>query len=57
MTVTQVRVRHVEPSVTADGQRTYLIGVEFLSLQPVLAEHIERWMESGNAGAPLAAEV
>ena len=42
----QVRVRHVRPLETADGKQGYLIGIEFLSLNPLVAEQIEKWMES-----------
>jgi len=37
-----VRVSHVDAQVSADGERTYLIGIEFLSMQPALLELIER---------------
>ena len=46
-----VRVSHVDTQVSADGERTYLIGVEFLSLQPALVEMIDRWALSSNEGA------
>src|SRR3954452_23307316 len=39
-----VRVTHVDTQVSADGERTYLIGVEFLSAQPALLELIDRWV-------------
>src|SRR4051794_21503685 len=42
-----VRVSHVDTQVSADGERTYLIGVEFLALQPALVELIDRWMVLG----------
>lgn len=45
----QVRVRHVKPSISLQGERTFLIGVEFLSTPPVLADTIGRWMVSGNS--------
>jgi hypothetical protein len=46
-----VRVSHVDTQVSADGERTYLIGVEFLSAQPAVLELIDRWMamEHGEA--------
>jgi hypothetical protein len=50
----QVRVRHVEPTVSVDGERMYLIGVEFLSLHPALVGQVERWMEVD--GGEIAAE-
>jgi len=49
-----VRVSHVDPQVSADGERTYLIGVEFLAAQPALLEFIERMTiaaSGGGAGA------
>ena len=42
-----VRVSHVDTQVSADGERTYLIGVEFLAVQPALLELIERWAVAG----------
>ncbi len=46
-----VRVSHVDAQISADGERTYLIGVEFLSTQPALVELIDRWtaMQHGEA--------
>jgi hypothetical protein len=46
-----VRVSHVDTQVSADGERTYLIGVEFLSAQAAVLELIDRWMamEHGEA--------
>jgi hypothetical protein len=38
-----VRVSHVAPELSADGERTYLIGVEFLSEQPALLKLVDRW--------------
>jgi len=43
-----VRVSHVDAQVSADGERTYLIGVEFLAAQPALLEQIERWLTAGH---------
>jgi hypothetical protein len=40
---TQVRVRHVEAQRGMSGEPSYLIGVEFLSMHPVLLEQIEQW--------------
>src|SRR5947208_688248 len=31
-----VRVSHVDTQVSADGERSYLIGVEFLAMRPAL---------------------
>jgi hypothetical protein len=49
----QVRVRHVKPAISIDGERTYLIGVEFLSVHPALVTQVARWMsaESGEMAA------
>jgi PilZ domain len=43
-----VRVCHVKTQVSADGERTFLIGVEFVSAQPAVLEQVERWMVAGN---------
>lgn len=42
-----VRVCHVKTQVSADGERTYLIGVEFVSAPPAVLEQVERWMAAG----------
>jgi hypothetical protein len=42
----QVRVRHVKPTISIDGERTYLIGVEFLSVHPVLVTQVARWVSA-----------
>ena len=42
-----VRVSHVEQQTSADGERTYLIGVEFISAQPALAQLVDRLLVSG----------
>jgi hypothetical protein len=55
-TAAQVRIRHVKPTLSMDGERTYLIGVEFLSLHPALVGQIDRWMLAGRDEATLAAE-
>jgi PilZ domain len=46
-----VRVSHVDAQTSADGKRTYLIGVEFLAAQPALLELIDQWMIAGREGA------
>ena len=46
-----VRVSHVDAQISADGERTYLIGVEFLSAQPALLELVERWLADGEGEA------
>ena len=43
-----VRVSHVDARISADGERTYLIGVEFLSMQPALLELVDRWVAAGH---------
>ena len=43
----QVRVRHVRPVESADGERSYLIGIEFLALNPVVTEQIQKWLGLG----------
>ena len=50
-TSAQVRVRHVQHVGGADGEQTYLVGVEFVSPSPVLIEQIQRWLvESAGYG-------
>jgi PilZ domain-containing protein len=44
-----VRVSHVDAQTSADGERTYLIGVQFLSAQPALLELIDAWTITGRA--------
>ena len=46
-----VRVSHVDTQVSADGERTYLIGVEFLSVQPALIHQIDQWLGRGHGEA------
>jgi hypothetical protein len=53
-TSAQVRVSHVESTVSTDGETTYLIGVEFLSMHPALVDQIEQWM--GNSGSDVMAQ-
>ena len=43
-----VRVSHVAPQVSADGEQTYLIGVQFLSVQPALLALVEQWLGTGH---------
>ena len=43
-TAVPVRVRHVTANASADGERSYLIGIEFLSLNPVVVDQIEEWL-------------
>ena len=42
---------HVESEMSMDGERTYLIGVEFVMVPPVLGEQIERWLEASEGRA------
>jgi hypothetical protein len=42
---TPVKVRHVREATFADGERSFLIGLEFLSVHPVLVGHITEWMD------------
>ena len=47
-----VRVSHVEEQVSADGERTYLIGVQFISVPPALVLVVDRLLVTGlNEGA------
>lgn len=43
----QVRVCHVRPVGSADGERSYLIGIEFLSLNPLIVDQIHKWLAGG----------
>jgi len=45
-----VRVSHVVQEVSADGERTYLIGVEFVLMQPALLQLVERLLVAGQGG-------
>jgi hypothetical protein len=54
---TQVRVRHVSRADGADGERTFLIGVEFLSVHPVLADHIAERMADSHDDTAAGADV
>ena len=42
----QVRVRHVRPIASIDGERAYLIGIEFLSLNPMIGGQIQEWLSA-----------
>jgi len=48
---TDVRVRHVDAQVSVDGERTYLIGVEFMAAHPVLLQQIDRWLAASTGEA------
>lgn len=39
---TQVRVKHVKKVATGDGERTFLLGVEFVAMHPRLLGMIEK---------------
>ena len=42
-----VRVSHVDQQVSADGERTFLIGVEFVSTQPALQQLVDQLLVAG----------
>lgn len=47
-----VRVSHVDQHVSADGESTYLIGVQFISAPPALLQLVDRLLVTGlNAGS------
>jgi H2-forming N5,N10-methylenetetrahydromethanopterin dehydrogenase-like enzyme len=48
---TEVRVCHVARAVAADGERNYLIGVEFASVAPVLTDQLARLMTASEGSA------
>ena len=56
-TAVQVRVRHVRPLESADGERSYLIGIEFMSLNPTIVAQVQEWLTaaggSPESGLPL----
>ncbi len=52
---TQVRIRYVKPTISGEGERTFLMGVEFLSVHPALVAQIDRWMSDGNGKAAVEA--
>lgn len=43
-TVVQVRVRHARPVESADGERSYLIGIEFMAVNPLIVAQIQQWL-------------
>ena len=49
-TAVQVRVRHVSATTSRDGERCYLVGIEFLSLNPVIVEQIQKWLAESAGG-------
>jgi len=46
-----VRVSRVDAQVSADGERTYLIGVEFVAAEPQLLAFVERMLATGASEA------
>jgi len=42
------RVSHVDTQISADGERTYLIGVEFLAPPVALLQLIDAWTVTGH---------
>lgn len=52
-TAIEVRVRHAKPVIASDGRRTFLVGIEFLSVHPPFAGQVRRWMAAAaDDGAP-----
>jgi hypothetical protein len=49
-----VRVRHITPA-EGQGQRSYLMGVEFMDVSPALDDFLARQLGVGND--PLSVEV
>ncbi len=45
---TPVKVRHVREMASADGERSFFIGVEFVSLDPVMLEEMTRLIFSAD---------
>lgn len=43
-TAVQVRVCHVRAIESAQGEKSYLIGIEFLALNPSIAGQIQTWL-------------
>ena len=43
-TAVQVRVCHVRAIESARGEKSYLIGIEFLALNPSIAGQIQTWL-------------
>jgi hypothetical protein len=43
-----VRVRHVRTHVSDTGDRMFLIGLEFMTVHPVVLEQIDRWVVEGH---------
>ena len=50
---TKVRVRHVRPALANDGRREYIIGLEFLTIGPVLEAHIQQWLHAAGGAVGL----
>ena len=46
-----VRVSRVDAQVSADGERTYLIGVEFLAVEAQLLAFVDRMFVAGDGEA------
>lgn len=49
-----VRVCHVRAATAGHGEPTYLLGVEFVTSQPLLTAVIERWLAAGPDESSLA---
>ncbi len=48
-----VRVRHVRTDTSENGERMFLIGLEFMTALPALLEQIDQWLieSHGDVGA------
>jgi hypothetical protein len=51
-----VRVRHVRAETSDSGERTFLIGLEFMAAPPVLLERIDKWLLESQGGGMAAME-
>lgn len=47
----QVCVRHVRPATTVEGEPCFLIGLEFISVQPIMVDRISQWLAHSGASA------
>lgn len=48
---TKVRVRHISPRLDEQGRTAYAIGLEFVTLGPVLRAQIEAWLNAAGGAA------
>jgi len=49
--VMRVKVRHVRETISADSERSFFIGVEFISVDPLLVGQIAQLMQMVAGGA------